>query len=286
MPDPIDDRDTAGTFDRLGHGTAGADVVDHGRSRLSLEDGSSEERGHEVARHELARVVDEEAAVGVAVERNPEIGAFLFRLADDELAILGKKRIGLVVGERPVGLEEAAGDGELRQAVEHRREHHSRHAVCRVHHHAQRPDRIDLDEGEDLVDESGPDVLRGDLSSPCDFAEPLERTRPHLLEAGVAPDRQRAAAHDLHPGVLARVMRGGNADPAVEPELADRVVHHLRPHEPDVAHLRATVGGALDRGGGHRGRRDPHVPAHGDRARLEVLHVRPADAIRAVFVEL
>ena len=35
----------------------------------------------EVARHELARVVDEEAAVGVAVERDAEVGALLERLA-------------------------------------------------------------------------------------------------------------------------------------------------------------------------------------------------------------
>ena len=40
-----------------------------------------EERGGEVAGDELARVVDEEAAVGVAVEGDAEVGALLERLA-------------------------------------------------------------------------------------------------------------------------------------------------------------------------------------------------------------
>jgi hypothetical protein len=37
-----------------------------------------------------------------------------------------------VVRERPVGLEEAADDVELRQALEDRRQHRARHAVRRI----------------------------------------------------------------------------------------------------------------------------------------------------------
>ena len=48
---------------------------------LLLEDRLGEQRGDEVAGDEVAGVVDEEAAVRVAVERDAEVGAFLERLA-------------------------------------------------------------------------------------------------------------------------------------------------------------------------------------------------------------
>ena len=69
-----------------------------------------EHRGQEVAVDELAGVVDEEAAVGVAVPGDAEVGALLEHLVDDELAVLLQQRVGLVVGEvavrRPVGVDE------------------------------------------------------------------------------------------------------------------------------------------------------------------------------------
>ena len=100
-------------FDRLWHRPACANVVDHLLARPPFEHGLGEERRHEVARDELTRVVHEEAAVGVAVVRDPEIGALLAHLGDDELAILGEKGIGLVVWEAPVRLEVATNDVEL-----------------------------------------------------------------------------------------------------------------------------------------------------------------------------
>jgi hypothetical protein len=41
-------------------------------------------------------------------------------------------------------------------------------------------------------------------------------------------------------------MRGRDRDPAVEAELADGEVQHLRADHPDVDHVGAPVGGALD----------------------------------------
>ncbi len=81
-------------------------------------------------------------------------------------------------------------------------------------------------------------------------------------------------------------MRGGDADPAVEPELADGVVDHLRADHPEIADVGAAVGSSLDHRGRHRGRRDAHVAADRDRLRLEVLDVGAADRVRALLVEL
>src|SRR5947208_1038847 len=72
----------------------------------------------EVAGHELPGVVDEEAAVGVAVERCAQVGALLERLGDDELPILWQQRVRRVVRKSSVGLEETA-DGVDRQPLEY-----------------------------------------------------------------------------------------------------------------------------------------------------------------------
>ena len=133
VADAVHERDPAGALDRVRHRPARAHVVDDLRAGLLLEHAPGEESGDEVARDELATVVDEEAAVGVAVERDPEVGALLQRLADDELAVLGEQRVRLVVRERAVGLEVAA-DGLDRKPLEHGRQHRPGHPVCRVDH--------------------------------------------------------------------------------------------------------------------------------------------------------
>ena len=79
--------------------------------------------------------------------------------------------------------------------------------------------------------------------------ERLQGAVADVQEARLAAHRERAAAHDLHPGVLLRVVRGGDADAAVELELADGEVDHLRPHHPEVEDVRAAVHGAVDQRG-------------------------------------
>jgi hypothetical protein len=136
MADAVAQRHAARRLDRLRHRPRGAHVVDHLASRLAREDRLREQRGREVARDEVADVVDEEAAVRVAVERDAEIRALFRRLADDELAVLRQERVGFVIRERPVGLEVAANDLDHRQPLEDRREHHAGHAVRGVDHDA------------------------------------------------------------------------------------------------------------------------------------------------------
>ena len=273
-------------LDDLGDGPARAHVVDHLRARVLLEHRLGEERRGEVPGNELARVIDEEATIGVAVERDSEVGALGAGLLDDELAVLGEKRVRLVIRKGPVRLEEAADDVELRDALENGRQHDRGHAVCGVDDDLQRADGVDVDERQHLLHEAGPDVLFPDGTALLGGAEAGLGACAYLLEAGVAADRQRATSHDLHSRVAARVVRRGDADPAVERELADREVEHLGPDEPEVEDVGAAVGCALDCRGSHRRRREAHVAPDRDRARLEVLHIRPPDAIRAVLVQL
>ena len=116
--------------------------------------------------------------------------------------------------------------------------------------------------------------------------ERLQRAVAYVQQARLAAHRQRTAADDLHPGVLLRVVRCGDAHATVEPELADRVVDHLGADHPEVEDVRAAVSGAVDQRSRHRRRRDAHVAADRDAARLEVLDVRAADRVRALLVQL
>ena len=99
-----------------------------------------QQRGQEVAVDERALLVDEEAAVGVAVPGDPEVGLLVDDLAHDELAVLGQQRVGLVVGEvavrLPVGLDQVEPE-----ALEQRPDHRAGHPVAAVDDDPQRPDR-------------------------------------------------------------------------------------------------------------------------------------------------
>src|SRR5436190_16819709 len=99
MADPVDDRVTSGALDRLRDCPRRAHVVDHRSAWFLREDRLRKERSDEVARHELAAVVDEKATIGIAVERHAEVRALLARLGDDELAVFREERIRLVIRE-------------------------------------------------------------------------------------------------------------------------------------------------------------------------------------------
>src|SRR3954453_12553148 len=287
VPDAVHERHAAGALDRLGPGPARPDVVDQLRPCLLLEHALGEERRREVAGHELAGVVDEEAAVGVAVERNAEVGLLVERLRHDELAVLGQQRVRLVVREGAVWLEEAAHRLELGQLLEHGRQHRAGHAVRGVDHDLERLDRLRVDEREDALDVLLPDVVRLDRAPRTGPGSgPGHGPVADLEQPGLPADGQRARADDLQSRVLLRVVRGGDREAAVEPELADREIDHLRAHEAKLEPVCARLGSAANGGLGHRGRRDPHVVPDGDPLRLKDLDEGPADRVRALLVEL
>ena len=124
------------------------------------------------------------------------------------------------------------------------------------------------------------------VATALDRAEVGERAVADVEQARVAADGERAAPDDLHPRVLLRVVRGGDGDAALQPELADRAVEHLRADHPDVDDVGARVGRTLDRGARHRRRGEAHVPADRDPPRLELLDVGTADRVRAFLVEV
>ena len=124
----------------------------------------------------------------------------------------GSSGFGSWFGKRSVRLEVARHRVD-RQPLEHGRQHRAGHPVRRVDHDPQRPIAETSTNESTLLDELGPDVLRfaprrASPGGPNGFsARSRTSSSPDSPPTGSAP-----RAHDLHPGVLLRVVRGGDAD--------------------------------------------------------------------------
>ncbi len=211
-----------------------------------------------------AGVVDEEAAVGVAVPGDAEVGALGGDLVDDERAVLLQQRVGLVVGEvavgRPVGVTRSRPE-----LLEQRPDHRAGHAVAAVDDDLQRLDRRRVDglqRGglELLVDV---DLLDG-AAAPGGSPRPVLDQPADVLDALVARQRDRAALDELGARVGLRVVRGGAHQPAVEVARADEEVEHLGADLAGVEHVRALGDHAVAVARGQLGRGQAHVAAEAD----------------------
>ena len=125
-------------------------------------------------------------------------------------------------------------------------------------------------------------------------AEPGLDRRPDFGDPGVAGERQRALADELHAGVGLRVVRGGHHRAAVEVPRADQVVEHLGGDHPGVDHLGALEDHPVAQLRRHLRRGQAHVAAEADPqfARLflaqsrQDAHERAPDVVRGALVEL
>jgi hypothetical protein len=108
-----------------------------------------------------------------------------------------------------------------------------------------------------------------------------------LLDAGVARERQGAAADHLDAVVLLRVVGGGDDRAAVEVAAGDVEVHHVRADDADVGHRGPLAPRALDEGARDLGGREAHVAPDGDAGRAaQVIDERAAHPARDLAVDL
>src|SRR5215212_4967815 len=128
-------------LDELGEGFGADGAVEYSRTRLLLEHVLRYEGGRKVARDGRSLLVDDEAAVRVAVEGDPEVGP----LRDDALLelfdVLGLDRVRHVVGEGAVELEVHRHVFE-REVLEDGWDHLAGHAIAGVDHDLQRPQAL------------------------------------------------------------------------------------------------------------------------------------------------
>ena len=159
-------------------------------------------------------VVDEEHAVGVAVEREADVGAEVEHRALEVLQVLGLDRVGGMVRERAVELAVQHRERE-RQPLEDLRDDEPAHAVGGVGDDGERPQHRGVDERPHVVAERLEQVER---ARPCPRTSPRDVTpaatisliwvRPVCSPTGAAPAR-----HSLMPLYCAGLWLAVNIAP-------------------------------------------------------------------------
>src|SRR6266487_3097701 len=121
------------------HRVTGAKVVDDRCTGVFEQEGLGEQGGDEVARDELPGAVDEEAAIGVAVPGDADVGLLRHDRLDDIAAILLDEWIRFMIRKAPVDVEAEPGR-TAGQAVEQLWCHQAAHPAACVEDDVERFD--------------------------------------------------------------------------------------------------------------------------------------------------
>ena len=149
--------DRSGGFDRFWHDERRNEVVQHNDVTFGLDAANPlnlakrNDRGDCRRRNRLTFLVDDETAVCVAVEGEPEVGSVFENGALQVDDIGGFERVGFVVRKRAVELEVHGDDLEGQRVetcggAENCRHGHPTHAVSCVYNDSKRADAAEVNE--------------------------------------------------------------------------------------------------------------------------------------------
>ena len=250
-------------------------------AQLAAGDECRDDRG----RDDVAPLVDDEAAVGVAVEGQPHVGPDLADLGLQVAQVLRVDRVGLVVGERAVELEVHRHHVE-REPGEDPRDGVAAHAVAGVDGHLERADAGQVDE---LVEVVG--VLRDQVAGRDSANRPVVRGdavldhRPDLRQTAFLAHGSRAGLAQLDPVVLGRVVAGGEHR-AGDVEGPGGEVEQVRRAQTRVDHVGTLTGRAIGERRAQRAAGLAHVVGHDDHRRPGEPGERRSDCPSHLSVEL
>ena len=161
--------------------------------------------------------------------------------------------------------------------------------MARIDDDLERSKRGQIDEGHHArhVGRAGllGDVLPGAAVA---FGAEILRLRQRLdpCEPGLCVERRRARADHLHAVVIHRIVRSGDADPAIGVEMAGGEIHLFGAREPEVQHPAARVLQPLRHRVRQRRRGCAHVAAQDHAPRVERPGEGTADAVGDPRVEI
>ena len=232
---------------------------------------TGDHRGDRARAHRGALLVDDEAAVGVPVEGDADVGTVGAHALLEVDEVLGVERVGLVVGEGAVELEVHRVDrqgqlGQARAGAEDGGDGEAAHAVAGVDGDPERPGAGEVDELAQEARVVGEDVALGDRAR----AHPVEGGDAGVEvllgevadvgEAAVLPDRSGPGAAELDAVVPGRVVAGGEHR-AGQTEGTTGVVQTVGAREPDEDGVHAPGGDAAGEGVDELRRARAHVVA-------------------------
>src|SRR5215211_1279184 len=258
-------------LDELGEGLRADRAVQYGRARLLLQHVLRYEGGRQVTRDGRTFLVDNEAAVGVAIEGYPEISTLCDHALLEFPDVLGFDRVRWMVGEGAVELEVHRYVVE-REVLEDGWDHFACHAVSRVDHDLQPPQALRLYKAQamfrivygDVGLLQGTRVFRGVGEIPgddevADLAEP----RVSREGDGFLPAKLEAV-------VIFGVVRGCYHGPAGLLEVPYGEVQRIGRDQSKVEDVCSRLGNPPYKGLLQRLARDAHVAGYDDPGAREV----------------
>src|SRR5215213_7326613 len=276
-------------LNELGEGLRANRTVQYGRARLFLQHVLRYEGGRQVTRDGRTFLVDNEAAVGVAIEGYPEVGTLCDHALLEFPDVLGFDRVGWMVGEGAVELEVHRYVLE-REVLEDRWDHLACHAVSRVDHDLQPPQALRLYKAQtmfrivygDVGLLHGTGVFRGVGELPgddevTDLAEPrVSREGDGFLPA------------ELETVVVFGVVGGRYHGPSGLLEVSYGEVERICRDQPKVEDVCSRLGNPLYKCLLQRLTRDAHVAGHDDPGarEVQVLYKGTADVFCHVLVQV
>ncbi len=200
-----------------------------------------------VAPHDPAGGIDHADPIGIAVERDAQIGAPCLHGFDERLQILDDGWIRMVVGERPVALAEEIARVESQASKQLAGDEGAR-AVATVEDHAQTA-RQRARSAHDIVD-IPIDHGHRPHGAVATLKHPSENHRQQVLDL-VTVQRLMADAQ-LESVVFRGIVRAGDLDPAHDRLLMQRPVHERGRHDAQVEYIDSAAGEARHQAGQER----------------------------------
>ncbi len=273
------DRSPTLALDQLGDSSRADEVVDDGRAGVFAQHALGHNRGHHVAADKLATIVDQKHAIRVSIERDAHIEAVRDDGGAQIAGILRLDRVGLMIREGAVQLEEERGE-LAGQVFENERQHLAGHAIAGVDGNPHRPDGGDIDHRQCVRDKRRGNVTLIQVAMATGIAKLAGQDEvANLANALIHRERARFLAAELESVVFGGVMGCSNHHAGREAVLADGEIEAIGRDETDVRHIGALVADAVDQRRGKHRAGDAHVAPDTDMVHTEVGHERAADPV-------
>ena len=273
-------------LDQLGHASGDDQVVEDGGAGVLLEQVARDHSRDHPAVDQLAVLVGNEHAVGIAVEGHAHIGVGLAHQALHVHHVLGLDGRGRVVREVPIGIK-VEGLDLHGQALECGGHDEAGHAVAGVDGQLERPQCRAVDEAMHVLHEVRQHIAVRDPAALVPGRWPARQHQAlDVVEARFGADGHGVGETELEAVVLAGVVRRRDHCPGRVAEFADGKVELVGAGHAQVDQLGVLRRHAVLEGFEERRRREAHIAAHRDAGHAEVRDEGRTDGVRRLLVYL
>ncbi|CCK15078.1 conserved hypothetical protein [Cronobacter universalis NCTC 9529] len=266
-------------------------IVNDLRAGVFFEERFGQQTDNVVALDKLPGFVEQEAAVEIAVKGDAHIRAMFDNRVAGVVAALRQQRVRNTV--REVAVRGVVNLNELHRHVQRLKarfdgvHHRAGCAVAGVNHKLQRREVFHVDVTEQVID-IGVAQVDFFVAAAGGFIHRREVVRfgktLHVAQAGIAANRARAFANQLHAVVVHRVVARGHFNAAVHAQMERREVNFFGAGQADIQHVDARVLQPFRQRQLQRFAGQTHIAAEHNGFRFQELAIGAADTPRDIFI--